>query len=271
MPRDSAGVMSLPPSTWATSGQTIAVNQHNPPMREIEQALTDSLPRNGSAGMTGNLPMAGNRITNLGAPVLDSDAVSLGFASALSPVGVIVDFAGDNAPVGWLLCFGQEVNRSTEAALFAVLGIKFGAGNGSTTFNLPDLRGRIGVGKDNMGGTGAERVTAAGSGIDGNTVGAAGGVQAVVLTLDQIPAHAHGGETSEAPAHTHDITANTRYGADPSGGVGGWDVGDRTTGTQSKTSTPSGAHKHIIPSQGGGLAHNNMQPSIVINKIIRVR
>lgn len=121
-------------------------------MREIEQALTDSLPRNGSAGMTAPLNMGGNQLKNVGAPVDAGDAVSLGFVGRFAPIGVILDYAGDTAPENWAFCFGQEFNRVNDAELFAVLGTKFGAGNGTTTFNAPDYRGRVGVGRDNMGG-----------------------------------------------------------------------------------------------------------------------
>lgn len=74
MPR-TAGTYSLPPSYKATSGQTIRTEQHNPPLEDIAQALTDSLPRDGSAAMTGNLPMNGKKVTGLGAGTSDADAV----------------------------------------------------------------------------------------------------------------------------------------------------------------------------------------------------
>lgn len=265
MPRDSAGVMSLPPSTWATSGQTINVNQHNPAMREIEQALTDSLPRNGSAGMTAPLNMGGNQVKNVGDPVDAGDAVSLGFVGRFAPIGVILDYAGDNAPENWVFCFGQEFHRINDAELFAVLGTKFGAGNGTTTFNLPDYRGRVGVGRDNMGGTGADRVTTGGSGINGSSVGSSGGSEVHKLTISEIPKHNHGGTTGDGGVHSHAINgmdlihaSGTNYPTwQNNGGV--------------KYTEPAGNHRHGIPEQGGDAAHRNMQPSLIVNKIIRVR
>ena len=74
MPR-TGGSYSLPPSYKATSGQTIRTEQHNPPLEDIAQALTGSLPRDGSAPMTANLPMNGQKVTNLGAGTAASDAV----------------------------------------------------------------------------------------------------------------------------------------------------------------------------------------------------
>lgn len=87
------------------------------------------------------------------------------------PVGGVQAFAGSSAPTGWLLCYGQAVSRTTYAALYAVIGTTYGTGNGSTTFNLPDLRGRTVAGLDNMGGTDAGRLDMA------NTLGTAGGNQ----------------------------------------------------------------------------------------------
>lgn len=111
---------------------------------------------------------------------LDSAGVESKFASGSSvslPAGMLAPFAGASAPSGWLLCGGQAVSRTTFAALFAVIGTAYGAGDGSTTFNLPDLRGRVAAGKDDMGGSAANRLTNAGAGITGTTLGASGGDQ----------------------------------------------------------------------------------------------
>jgi hypothetical protein len=89
-----------------------------------------------------------------------------------------------------LLCDGSAVSRTTYAALFAVTSTAYGVGDGSTTFNLPDLRGRAVAGKDNMGGTAQNRLTTAGSSVDGVTLGASGGSQNRTLSLD----HRHYGE-----------------------------------------------------------------------------
>lgn len=76
------------------------------------------------------------------------------------PAGIIVDFAGSSAPSGWLLCYGQAVSRNTYAALFAAISTSYGIGDGATTFNLPDCRGRVKAGKDDMGGSAASRIAA---------------------------------------------------------------------------------------------------------------
>lgn len=83
--------------------------------------------------------------------------------------GVIFPFAGTVAPNGFLLCYGQAVSRTTYAALFATIGTTYGAGDGSTTFNVPDLRGRAIAGKDDMGGASANRLGATITGTRGST------------------------------------------------------------------------------------------------------
>src|SRR5206468_1283702 len=83
--------------------------------------------------------------------------------------------------------YGQAVSRSTYSTLFSLFSTTYGTGDGSTTFNLHDLRGRIPAGKDDMGGTPQGRLTTAGGGIDGATLGAIGGSQNVTLAANQIP------------------------------------------------------------------------------------
>jgi microcystin-dependent protein len=94
-------------------------------------------------------------------------------------IGEVRAFAGPAASVPslWYLCYGQAVSRATYYALFAVIGTTWGAGDGSTTFNMPDLRGRAMAGVDNMGGSPANRITSGISGLSGVTLGAAGGDQ----------------------------------------------------------------------------------------------
>lgn len=118
----------------------------------------------------------------------------------LVPTGAVMPFAGAAAPEGWLLCYGQPVSRSTYADLFAAIGTTYGAGDGSTTFNVPDLRGRAVFGKDDMGGAAASRITAGVSGINGASLGAAGGDE-------RLHAHSHTGG-----AHAHDMAGHTHVG-----------------------------------------------------------
>lgn len=199
---------------------------------------------------------------------LASSNIDLTTLPAGSATGTIVPYGGDSAPTDWLLCFGQAVSRTTYAALFAVLGTTYGSGDGSTTFNLPDLRGRVPGGKDNMGGTAANRLTSAGAGVDGATLGASGGAQTHTLTSAQMPAHSHAGSTASAGAHQHGYTA-------PSGsfrvGSGDSETPDRTVLPGAATTDSNGAHTHTlsISNTGGDGAHNNTQPTIILNYIIK--
>lgn len=156
------------------------------------------------------------------------------------PTGVVSDFAGASAPAGWVLCFGQELDRTTFADLFAVIGTTYGAGDGSTTFNAPDLRGRLVAGLDNMGGTSADRLTGQSGGVDGDILGASGGNETHTLVIAEMPAHDHGYDTEQA------------------GGAGITVGGDAPGQNDTQTS-----------STGGDGPHNNVQPTLIMNKIIK--
>lgn len=103
------------------------------------------------------------------------------------PVGSVVAFAGANAPTGWLLCDGVEVNRSTYATLYSVIGLQYGTPSSASLFKLPDLRGRNVLGKDNMGGTSANRVTD----VFANSLGGFGGSETKIIDKNQLPNHKH--------------------------------------------------------------------------------
>ena len=96
------------------------------------------------------------------------------------PAGAVMPYAGSSAPSGWLFAAGQAVSRTTYAALFAAIGTTYGSGDGSTTFNLPDLEGRAVFGRDDMSGSAAGRLNNTGilgstSNPDGTVLGATGG------------------------------------------------------------------------------------------------
>lgn len=203
-------------------------------------------------------------------------AVSAAIATATaasSPPGTVSDFAGASAPSGWLFCFGQAVDRTTYAALFAAIGTTFGSGNGTTTFNLPDLRGRVVAGKDDMGGASANRLTNQSGGLNGDNLGATGGAETHALSVGQLPSHNHGVgtlATSSAGAHTHDVAYNSSN-ANGSVALGGTD--QAANANRAAAALLSGAHTHPLTgstgSVGSGDAHNNVQPTIILNKIIK--
>jgi microcystin-dependent protein len=186
------------------------------------------------------------------------------------PTGTVLDFAGSTAPNGYLLCYGQAVSRTTYAALFDVIGTAFGTGDGATTFNLPDYRGRVSAGLDNMGGTAANRLTGLSGGVDGATLGNVGGAQSHTLVTAQMPPHNHTFTGNPLPDHTHGVTIHAGgllINNQPGTSFGGGGVGGVTNiGIQSASAgTPTGA----ISNTGSGQAHNNVQPTIMMNKIIK--
>jgi len=181
--------------------------------------------------------------------------------------GTVLPFAGAASPTGWLLCYGQAVSRVTYAALFAVIGTTYGAGDGSTTFNVPDLRGRVAAGMDNMGGTAANRLTNSGTGnpgVNGATLGATGGADRHTLGAAEMPSHTHSdyyqsGALSYTPVlvEFQNATSGVNVVADVRPAF--W-PGPSITNTGASTTTGAA---------GSGVAHPNAQPTIVLNSIIK--
>jgi microcystin-dependent protein len=179
------------------------------------------------------------------------------------PVGMMTVHAGSAAPAGWALCDGSAISRTTFADLFAEIGVTYGVGDGSTTFNIPDMRGRNALGLDNMGGTSANRVTDAQADILGGTSGAE--------TKDV--SHDHGAATGshtlvegEIPSHTHESAVET------GGGAGSAKVNADSDGAGTPINTGStggdGSHSHTISSDGSS-TQNVMNPFMAINWIIK--
>lgn len=177
--------------------------------------------------------------------------------------GIIIPTAADITvdPTGFLFCDGRAVSRTTYAALFAAIGTKFGTGDGSTTFNIPDLRGRVMAYRDDMGGSAANRLTNAASGIVGTTLGAAGGSETHVLTEAQLPAHRHFAvNTDDSADNTPDTNASESVAASNNPGSD-WKYDIDMTATEPTVGRTSAT--------GSGDAHPNVQPTLVLNALIK--
>ena len=167
------------------------------------------------------------RVTDANDAVLfDCDPVGPAAGSAIGtvPIGGIIAFAGTSPPTGYILCDGSAVSRTAFSGLFSTIGTTFGSGDGATTFNVPDLRGRFIGGLDTMGGVAANRLTAGNSGVDGATMGASGGDELMQLHNHTVtdPMHYH---ADAGHAHYTDAVASQTLGdgvAEINYFAGGW-------------------------------------------------
>jgi microcystin-dependent protein len=180
-----------------------------------------------------------------------------------TPVGVIEAFAGVNAPAGWLFCDGSAVSRIQYPELFSALSTTYGSGDGSTTFNLPDLRGRVPAGKDNMGGVAANRLTSGNSGIAATSLGANGGDERL---------HQH---THVQNAHSHQVRVNSFAGdrqiACGPLGADGDKYSFTDSGNDASTNTALLYAANVTPTnQNTGSGNSqNVQPTLIVNYIIK--
>lgn len=218
-------------------------------------------------------------------------------ANSSVPSGTVVSFAGNTAPEGWLMCDGSAISRNDYADLYSVIGTTYGNGNGSTSFNIPDLRGRTIFGKDNMGGNAANRLTTTGGISANNTLGASGGNQNISLTTSNLPSHNHtftgSQSTTSTNSHTHNYQ-DAYFAENFSGGTGGnarygtsantdtdnnfyWRTSSNQHSTSpSNISTTSTDHNHTVTAAGtigntgSGTAFSPLNPAIVLNYIIKI-
>jgi microcystin-dependent protein len=178
-----------------------------------------------------------------------------GTAGTVLPSGSLMMTAASSAPTGWLLCDGSDVSRITYADLFTAIGTTYGSVDGDT-FKVPDLRGRVPIGS----GTGV--------GLTARTLAGTGGAETHTLTESEMPSHTH---TATDAGHTHDFVVGPLSTANSGGANTGtkWGGGNNEGTATYNGTTASGTAIITVSSTGGGTAHNNMQPFLVLNYIIK--
>ena len=153
------------------------------------------------------------------------------------PIGSMVPYGNENPPTNWLICDGSEISRFTYSDLFNVIGTSYGEGDGSTTFNLPNKKGKISVGLDTQD-------------TDFNTIGKTGGEKTHALTVTEMPSHSHTMEDSKIYDYESQTGTGSIYASDT-------------------VLPPSWSTSRSTSSTGGGESHNNLQPYEVDNWIIK--
>ena len=191
-------------------------------------------------------------------------AVQMPADGRVIPPGTIVMTGRNTAPSGWLICNGSAVDRTQYAELFAAISTTFGAGNGTTTFNLPDMRGRVaaGVGTGTGGGASGTGAPTGGTALAAVSLSGWFGTNDVTLTSAQIPAHTH---PITDPGHTHGQNGGT-------GGPQATRLTSDTHDTPTNSADPTDSATTGITvnnNTGGGGSHTNLQPTVGLNFIIR--
>lgn len=220
----------------------------------------------GSVGPAGPQGVAGN--TGATGPAGPAGPTGPQGPIGAAPTGSIIDYAGLAAPTGWYLCDGSIRPILGDEALATVVGNRFG-GDGTTTFAVPDLRGRVTAGPD--GSTGRLNIAS------NNTVGSAGGEGTTTLALNHLPAHAHGPGSLSTAGHGHtgrgqglvgnNLANGTTRAVGTGDGINSGYFQDITV--QVDAIGAIAVNAGATANAGAGIAHNNTQATMVMNKIIK--
>ena len=244
-------------STTLVDADRIVVNDDG---TMVQVALTDLRTYLGS-----NLAVTSSMITDgtiTGTDIAAGTITAANLATGAAFVsGMIMPYAGTSDPTGWLMCYGQAIDQTTYADLYAAIGGTYGSSG--SNFNVPDLRGRVIAGQDDMGGSSANRLT---SPINGDTLGAAGGSQSHTLTEAQMPAHSHKLFNSTArsgspsvPTSSTSVTYRNQHPYSAGGEIFSYLMSSQT----------GSATIGVSSSVGSGSSHPNVQPTIILNYIIK--
>lgn len=300
MPRNGSGSYSLPEAAFIpnTAISSAAVNSD---FSDIAATLTASLARDGQGGMTAVLPLANLGFTYLNDPntgmrrtaadaqsifngsidVIEMTTTTVNIPVAftvggapLLPVGLgPLPWSGLTAPAKWLLCYGQTLLRASYPDLWAFAQTEIAAGNtlftngnGTTTFTIMDMRGRLPAGKDNMGGSAANRLTPTYFIGDATTLGVAGGFESRTILTANLPPYTPAGSVSVLSTLT-DWVRGTLAGFSATSGASVFQAGATLSSLASQQITSTG---NLSGTAQGGTSTPIpiVQPTIITNYII---
>jgi microcystin-dependent protein len=274
---------------WAPTGayDILIQDQSSPKKFDDRVVRFDSIPANGGVGAAQIAADSINASKVQDGTLTLADLADI-VSQSLSLTGEGKIWYTNTAPTGYLFCNGQAVSRTTYSALFNLIGTTYGAGNGTTTFNLPDLCGRVPV------GAGASQ-NPTGATLTNRSIGSRFGLEKVALVIAELAAHSHGitdnghAHSVYDPGHEHFSTDsqvnvfvnnNNPYDANntmrvvpagqaPAGAIGAQAVGNTTTHAATGIGINGAATGVSVQNNGGGTAHENQQPSTSVNFIIK--
>jgi microcystin-dependent protein len=181
------------------------------------------------------------------------------------PLGSSLEFWGATSPnSSFALMYGQAISRTTYSTLFTMFSTTYGVGDGSTTFNIPDVRGRVTAGKDDMGGSAASRLTSTYFGTSAATLGAVGGLESHTLTKGESAVLTYATSFSVLPSQYGPTTILSNVAS--TSGISVWASNSSTTTTQLIASGGTLG----TTADAGGNPHKNIQPTIICNRILRL-
>lgn len=233
------------PNTPATA------EDQNTQDNDIAAGITNTLARDGQNAASANISLGGNKLVNVANGTGTTDGAAFGQLTTLLPPGIVLPTAGQAVPAGYLLCDGTAYSRTTYAALYAVISTLYGAGDGVTTFQVPNLIGRVIAGVDQTGSV-LSTFTINTPG----TPGGFGGTQGHTLAVSELTPHNH---TLDDPGHAHSyVETGSGIGIQPGTGVGLFTGVTNTVGTGI-----------AMENTGGGTAFPLLQPTMVMFYIIK--